>query len=189
MLSQPQTEAKPKTEPGRAVPESTNPAACGLLRLLLVITYDAIIVVAILMIAGAIALLLPFSNPSAGKDLAYTLYLLLFWFLYLAWCWRHNGMTLGMRAWKVRLLNQLGKDPYQPPRWWQCGLRFIGAFLSLLPAGLGYGWMWFDREQRSWHDLFSQTRLVHMQAARRPEISGTAVSDTAPEEIDRSHAE
>jgi uncharacterized RDD family membrane protein YckC len=172
------------SKPLQFQPEPKEHRACGLLRLLLVMLYDAIVVLAILMIAGAIALELPFSGQTAGKDPAYTLYLLSAWFLYLAWCWRHGGMTLGMRAWKVRLLNHLNDNRYQPPRWWQCGLRFIGAWLSLLPLGMGYGWMLIDREQRSWHDRLSRTHLVYTAAgANRP------VSDAALEEVNRRHAE
>lgn len=152
---------------------------CGLLRLLLVMLYDAIAVLAILMIAGALALALPFRNQAAGKDVAYSLYLGMFWFLYLAWCWRHGGMTLGMRAWKVRLLNPTSANPTQPPTWWQCGLRFGVAWLSALLAGLGYGWMLFDREKRTWHDMASRTRLVHLRPGKLQ-----PGSDRTPEEVD-----
>ncbi len=157
---------------------------CGLLRLLMVMVYDAIVVVAILMVAGAIALELPFKHQTAGKDPAYTLYLLLAWFLYLAWCWRHGGMTLGMRAWRVRLLNCRVGSSNPVPGWGQCGLRFLGAWLSAAPAGLGYLWMLIDREKRSWHDRLSQTHLVHCGKAARLQPS-----DRAPEEVDRGQTE
>jgi uncharacterized RDD family membrane protein YckC len=157
---------------------------CGLLRLLMVMVYDAIVVVAILMVAGAIALELPFEHQAAGKDPAYTVYLLLAWFLYLAWCWRHGGMTLGMRAWSVRLLNGRTDGSNPVPGWGQCGLRFVGAWLSAAPAGLGYLWMLIDREKRSWHDRLSQTQLVHFgkTLARPP-------SGRPPEEPDSGQAE
>ena len=165
--------------------------AAGLLRHLLVMIYDAFIVFAVLMVAGAVALKLPFHSQVAGKDLAYTTYLMAAWFSYLAWCWRHGGMTLGMRAWKVRLLNtRAGKQsagaeslsPALPPAWWQCGLRFAGSFLSALPLGLGYWWLLFDRDRRSWHDRLSQTRLVYLGKARPG-------SDRAAQEIDRGHTQ
>ncbi|HET6564889.1 MAG TPA: RDD family protein [Xanthomonadales bacterium] len=168
----PSTSSEINTGPGGQAP-------CGLVRLLLVMLYDAIAVLAIFMIAGAFALLLPFQDQTAGKDAAYTLYLLLFWFLYLAWCWRHGGMTLGMRAWKVRLFNQMGESPTQPPTWWQCGLRFVVAWLSALLAGAGYWWMLFDGKKRTWHDMASRTRLVHLQPVKKQRGS-----DRAPEEVD-----
>jgi uncharacterized RDD family membrane protein YckC len=142
----------------------------GLFRLLLVMLYDAIIVFAILMVAGAIALKLPFSRQVAGEDFAYTVYLLSAWFFYLAWCWRKSGMTLGMRAWKVRLVSTRAENMFpakdrnpapQPPSWWQCGLRFAGAWVSALCAGLGYAWILVDRQHMSWHDRLSGTRLVY----------------------------
>jgi len=163
----------------------------GLLRHLLVMIYDAFIVFAVLMVAGAIALKLPFQSQVAGKDFAYTAYLMAAWCSYLAWCWRHGGMTLGMRAWKVRLLNtregNLNADAEnhpmgQPPAWWQCGLRFAGAFLSALPLGMGYWWQLFDRDRRSWHDRLSQTRLVYLGKARPG-------SGRAAQEINRSNTQ
>ncbi len=152
---------------------------CGLMRLLLVVVYDAVVVFAILMIAGAIALILPFSNQSAGKDPVYTLYLLLAWFFYPAWCWRNGGMTLGMRAWKVRLISDATGGPGQKPSWWQCVLRFVGGWLSVLPAGMGYWWMLFDSQKRSWHDRLSNTRLLHIKAG-----VANPPSNRSPQEID-----
>ena len=49
------------------------------------------------------SMLVGFEKATALKDWAYTLYLLVVWFLYLAWCWRKGGMTVGMRAWRVRI--------------------------------------------------------------------------------------
>jgi uncharacterized RDD family membrane protein YckC len=131
--------------------------ACGLIRLLLVLVYDTVIVVAILMIAGSIALALPFKSQVAGKDPWYTIYLVSFWFFYLAWCWRHGGMTLGMRAWKVRLLSTTG---YQPS-WQQCLVRFAASLVSAIALAVGYWWMLIDKNHRTWHDRLSKTRLVH----------------------------
>lgn len=153
---------------------------CGLVRLVMVMLYDSVIVIAILMIAAAFALLLPFSNQTAGKDFAYTLYLLSAWFLYLAWCWRNSGMTLGMRAWGVQLVSDRGG----PPGWWQCGLRFGAAGLSAAAAGMGYWWSLFDRQKLSWHDRLSQTRLMCPGKQGRP-----ARSDGSTQKIDSSEGQ
>lgn len=153
----------PKKSPLAAQPPSPaniacQDQACGLIRLLLVMVYDTVIVFAVLMVAGSIALLLPFERQMAGKDFFYTLYLLVFWFFYLAWCWRHGGMTLGMRAWKVRLFDSSGSPQ---PSWLQCILRFAGSFVSAAALGAGYLWILVDKENRSWHDRLSKTRLIY----------------------------
>lgn len=140
---------------------ASSTAPCGLLRRFLVMLYDAIVIVALLMFAAV--LLLPLGNFTAGKDPMYTVYLLSVWFLYLAWCWRHGGMTLGMRAWQVVLATDSGK----PADWKLCLLRFAASLLSALPLGAGFAWSVFDRQQRAWHDRLSRSRLVRIQTASR----------------------
>ena len=39
-------------------------------------------------------------------------------------------------------------------------LRIIGAICGLAALGLGYLWILIDRENRSWSDLLSGTRVV-----------------------------
>ena len=118
--------------------------------------YDALIIIVLLMLATAMVMLLQFGNPTAGKDPFYTMFLVGVWFLYVAWCWKRGGMTLGMRAWRVRLVSETD----QPISWRQCALRFLGGFISALPLGLGYFWSLVGREKLAWHDRFSRTRLV-----------------------------
>lgn len=39
-------------------------------------------------------------------------------------------------------------------------LRFCGELLSIVTVGLGYFWIWIDRDRRSWSDLLSGSRVV-----------------------------
>jgi len=128
---------------------------CGLGRRLLAMLYDALILVALLLLATALALLAGSGAVTAGRDAFFTLYLLVVWFLYLALCWR-LGMTIGMRAWRIRIQNANGEKP----GWAACLVRFLVSLLSAVPAGLGFWWSLFDRERRSWHDIASDTYLV-----------------------------
>ena len=136
--------------------EPTEVRYCGLFRRLLAMTYDALIVIALLMIAALVAL--PFSGPDvrAGRDLVYTLYLLIAWFAYFGWCWRTTRATLGMRAWRVRLVTQDGAKP----GWGSCALRFVIAMVSGLAGGVGFAWALFDKRRRCWHDLATGSWLV-----------------------------
>ena len=78
--------------------------------------------------------------------------------LYATLSWRRGGQTLGMRPWRLRLLavdgNALG--------WKALWLRYAVGVLSLLAAGLGFWWAWFDRDRLTWHDRASGTRLVRV---------------------------
>lgn len=128
---------------------------CGLGRRLLVMAYDAVAVVALMMAVTAVGLLTPLREQTALKDPAPTALLLLTWFVYLVWCWR-SGMTVGMRAWRVRLVS----DDGSVPGWGRCLLRFAVSLLSVAALGLGFIRALFDRQRRTWHDLASGSRLV-----------------------------
>ena len=136
-------------------PDKNGKQTCGLFRLLLVIIYDGVILLGLLLIGAALASPLDSGNQRALRDPVFTIYLAGIWFTYLAVCWRHGGMTLGMRAWRVKLYSASGR-----PDWAQCALRFGVSLLSAASAGLGFAWMLVDREKRTWHDMASNTRLV-----------------------------
>lgn len=129
---------------------------CGLLRRLAIIVYDSLVVVALLMLATMLAMLAGLGEQTAMKDPAYTAYLLLVWFTYLGWCWNRGGMTVGMRAWRVRIEDEHGQNP----GWGKAAIRFLASLVSVAPAGLGFLWSLFDSEKRTWHDILSGTRLV-----------------------------
>lgn len=82
------------------------------------------------------------------------LFLASFWFY--SFFWRRGGQTLGMRAWRLRLINTTGK----PLSLTQCLLRFMCAIPSLAIFGLGYFWLWVDKDKQTWHDKFSETKVV-----------------------------
>lgn len=130
---------------------------CGLVRHFMIMIYDAVVVIALLMLATAMAMLFGMDNYTATEDLVYTASLVVIWFAYLGWCWNKGGMTLGMRAWRVRIESECGNNP----AWGQCLIRFLVAFVSASCAGLGFAWSLFDRAGNTWHDLASRTRLVH----------------------------
>ena len=130
-------------------------APCGLLRRLLVILYDALGVLALLLVATALALPVTRGQVLALRDPGFTAYLAAVAFMYLALFWR-RGQTLGMRAWRVRIVTLDGK----PMSWSRCGARFVVALLSAAAALLGYLWALADPQRRTWHDCASHARLV-----------------------------
>ncbi|MEZ5556649.1 RDD family protein [Haliea sp.] len=77
--------------------------------------------------------------------------------------WRKGGQTLGMQAWRIKLVDEQG----QPPGTGRCLLRCAATLVSLLPAGLGYWWCLFDKQGRYWHDTLSGTRLQLLPKAKK----------------------
>ncbi len=119
------------------------------------IIYDFLLLLAVLFLATA--LLLPFNAGEAftSRQILYPLYLLLISFGFYGWFWTHGGQTLGLRAWKLKVLT-LDQTPLS---WYQAFLRFIAALLSWLVCGLGFIWIIFDKKKYSWHDRLSKTAI------------------------------
>jgi uncharacterized RDD family membrane protein YckC len=131
---------------------------CGLLRRLAAIAYDTLIVTGLLLVATALASPFDQGNQQAFRDLFFTLYLAAVWFFYIALCWMHGGMTVGMRAWKITLL----ADDDSAVGWKTCVLRFVSALFSAALFGLGFLWSMFDQDKRSWHDMVSCSGLYRI---------------------------
>ena len=75
---------------------------------------------------------------------------------FFSWFWLRGGQTLGMQAWRIKLVGIDG----QPPGIRQAMLRCLGAVVSAACFGLGYWWCIFDSRGRYWHDHLSGTDLV-----------------------------
>ena len=73
--------------------------------------------------------------------------------------WGKGGQTLGMRPWRLRVVDAAGDRPSRRALW----LRFLVGHASLLLAGLGFWWAWIDRDRLAWHDRASGTRMLRME--------------------------
>jgi uncharacterized RDD family membrane protein YckC len=95
------------------------------------------------------------ASSHLGRALFQT-YLLGVMLVFFSWFWLHGGQTLGMRAWRLRVVSRDGA----PLRARQALARFGWALPSLLCFGLGLLWVLVDKERLAWHDRLSGTRLV-----------------------------
>lgn len=129
--------------------------APALLRRLAAVFYDTCLLLALLFVATA--LILPFNAGQAytAQQIVYPLYLLLVSFLFYGWFWTHGGQTLGLRAWKLKVLTIDRK----PISWTQALVRFASAILSWLMFGMGFLWILFNKDRRAWHDQLSKTAV------------------------------
>ncbi len=162
------------------------PELALLFRRFAAISYDGLLLLALLLLASA--LLIPFNN-SATTALYHplrTLYLLGVCFGFFGWFWTHGGQTLGMRAWRLQLQNCDGgsvnwrsaavRFAVSLPLWLYTGSVLIVSFapphpesswLSFLlniPMPLRYGiaciWLILDYWPESWRDRVSGLRVI-----------------------------
>ena len=72
--------------------------------------------------------------------------------------WSRDGQTLGMTAWRIKLVNKDGEAPGLR----QIIIRLCTAPLSLISAGLGYLWLYVGDDKQTWHDRLSGTLVVYL---------------------------
>lgn len=150
-------------------PQGQFPPA-SLPRRLAAIGYDALLCLALQLVTGFAYKLLQMAfigearlrelseSGALDGDPLLSSILLLTTFAFFAKFWTHAGQTLGMQVWGIRVQNADGTAISLM----QALLRFVVAMASWLCLGLGFIWCLFNKQQRSWHDLYSDTHLVRI---------------------------
>ena len=129
----------------------------GLLRRLGAMAYDVLLLLALLMMLSyPYVWLTGGDKPGLLVKTLYQLYLLAICCFFYAGFWTHGGQTLGMRAWRLKVVRNGGGTV----GWALAMKRFGTAWISLLCLGLGFLWILFERDKLAWHDRLSGTRLV-----------------------------
>ncbi len=75
---------------------------------------------------------------------------------FFSWFWVRGGQTLGMQAWRVKLVS-LDDRPVTAR---MAIVRCLAASLSAACLGAGYLWCLVDTNRRYWHDYLSGTELI-----------------------------
>ncbi|MCW9023192.1 MAG: RDD family protein [Gammaproteobacteria bacterium] len=166
------------------------PELAGPLRRILAMSYDSLLLIAVLLLAMALITPLLGENSKPSHNPFVSSYLVSVTFFFFAWFWTHGGQTLGMRSWKLRLELEDG----QPMTLWHALLRFLtaipswslfglGLFFCItpstehIPAAIkllenlpcwvlmvaGFIWIVIDNWKNSWRDRFSQTRVIQLK--------------------------
>ncbi|WP_437883518.1 RDD family protein [Pseudomonas sp. LRF_L74] len=143
----------------------------GLIRRLAAMFYDFLLCIAIAMVVtliyqqgilrsifGGDALMEMSRTGALDRDPLLATLVLLSLFGFFAKFWTHNGQTLGMQVWGLRVQNADGSAISL----WQALLRFVVAIASWLVAGLGFWWMLWDENKDTWHDKYSESRIVRL---------------------------
>ena len=135
-----------------------------LLRRLAALVYDLFILFALTVAYFAVVTIVRVAvTGSADRDLPATITVQLpiiagYWATlgsYYVICWRKQGQTLGMKAWRLRT-QQTGHHLVTLKQAW---LRVVLAPLSMAVLGLGY-WMALLPARQCWHDHATATEVV-----------------------------
>lgn len=128
--------------------------------------YDFMLALSFVIVVGfffmAVAMsLFDLENIKRGSTAAkiFFPFLVLLSFTFYGWFWTHGGQTLGMRAWKLKLV---GENNIRIT-WMQAFFRFCYAIISWIPFGAGFLWIIFDKKKQAWHDKASRTYIADLK--------------------------
>lgn len=156
---------------------------------LIAMVYDCFLVFAVLMFASAIPLVFTGGEAMASSNPFMSVYLLLVIFVFFAWFWTRSGQTLGMQAWKIKLVRQdesliswqqsLARFALAIPAWSvftvgiiimlradkiEAGsmlnkLTFVPAWVYIL---VGIIWLVIDNLPNNWREKLTHTHVVQL---------------------------
>lgn len=126
--------------------------------------YDALLVLPLLMLATVPTLAIDDFTSREGLRIPFLLWLVFVAATYFVWNWVRSGQTLGMKAWRLRLLSAEGG----PVATADAVTRFFAAFAAWLPFAGGVLWMYFDRDGATLQGRLSSTRVVLLRKPEKP---------------------
>ena len=140
----------------------------------LAMIYDIFPIAALLFVSSVVLLLLHGGKPAVAGTAWGLFTSLIYWSVagcYEVFSWRRGGQTIGMRPWRLLVVNTEGKNASLRSLW----LRYAIASLS---GGLALLWCLFDSQKRGLHDIASGTLSVRKQAIANVET----VQNSTPSE-------
>ena len=125
--------------------------------------YDLFPLLALWMLTAGAALFLvhgavDLAHPALAWRIGLRGALLVVTALYFVVSWVRGGQTIGMRAWRLRVVTREGSAL----SWAQALLRFAAAIGSLAAVGVGFLWCLVGRNGDGWHDLAARTHMVRI---------------------------
>jgi len=154
--------------PGTGIGRPGSGTSAGFGRRLAALLYDSLLLAALLMAFTGAALLFTHGKAVVRETVGpwvwvYRAGLVAVIAGYYMLNWTRSGQTLGMRAWHLRAVSELG----QPLTWRAAALRLLCGWFAWAPAALGVVWLYVDPEHLALHDRLSRTRVVRLSASSK----------------------
>jgi uncharacterized RDD family membrane protein YckC len=133
----------------------------GVLRRFGAMFYDLLLVIALLFVVTALLLSLTGGEAITSErfgafEYVYQALLVAVIIGFFGLFWTRRGQTLGMMAWRLKVVREDGALLS-----WSDVLKRLGAaIVSWAALGIGYFWIWIDRDRLAWHDRWTRTRVI-----------------------------
>ena len=135
----------------------------GFLKRVLALVYDSLLIGAIVLV---LSLLLVFVNggyPESGSFVSFIQFFILVFAgpIFYSYFWIANkGQTTGMQAWKIKLVTMDETELNIK----QTMLRCLISTISFACLGLGYLWILYHKDDLSWSDIVTNTKIIRIDS-------------------------
>ena len=131
----------------------------GFLKRILALVYDSLLIAAIVLVLSLLLVFINGGYPDSGSFLSFIQFFILVFTgpIFYSYFWIVNkGQTTGMQAWKIKLVTtdetELNINKTM--------LRCLISTISFAFIGLGYLWILYDKENLSWSDILTKTKVI-----------------------------
>ena len=131
----------------------------GFLKRILALVYDSLLIAAIVLFLSLLLVFINGSYPESGSFLSFIQFFILVVTgpIFYSYFWIVNkGQTTGMQAWKIKLVTMDETELNIK----KTMLRCLISTISFAFIGLGYLWILYDKENLSWSDILTKTKVI-----------------------------
>lgn len=118
------------------------------------LVYDTCVLFSFILLLSTVAIICNQGDSLLPYRSFFLLYLYLLSGFFLSWFWYKSGQTLGMLAWKIKIIH----PQHKTLTWKQAFVRYLIASLTM-PSLIGFLWCLIDRENQTIHDRIMGTRV------------------------------
>ena len=129
----------------------------SLLRRLAAICYDLFLVFSLIFFITGVIIIIFNNKAQVNNNLFYFVTTPLIYF-YFSQSWVKGRQTLGMKAWRFQVVDK----NYNNISYKQAFLRFILAIVSIILMGSGFLYKFFNKNNLTIHDKYSNTFLIKL---------------------------
>jgi len=133
--------------------------SAGFLKRILALVYDSLLIAAIVLVLSLLLVLVNGGYPESGSFVSFIQFFILIFTgpIFYSYFWIVNkGQTTGMQAWKIKLVTtdetELNINKTM--------LRCLISTISFACLGLGYLWILYHKDDLSWSDILTKTKVI-----------------------------
>jgi len=132
----------------------------GFLKRILALVYDSLLIVAIILVLSWLPVSLngmEAPEPGSALSLIQFFIFIIVGPIFYSYFWIVNkGQTTGMQAWKIKLVS-IDETELNIQK---TMLRCLISTISFVCFGLGYLWILYDKDNLSWSDILTNTKVI-----------------------------